>query len=84
MTIDNPSGAWSVLQDKYYRKQEIYSMLWTSMDLSKLIVTAAPNGGPIATVRNDRKMLALASSSMLRPTLSLYSAAGRLLSQIQV
>lgn len=29
------------------RKQEIYTMLWKHMDLSKYLIAGAPYGGPI-------------------------------------
>jgi hypothetical protein len=30
-----------------HRKQEVYSLLWKDVDLSKYLVAAAPYGGPI-------------------------------------
>lgn len=55
----NPSAEWSLLNDKFYRKYEVYAMLWDSIDLSKFIVACAPNGGPIgilsAYISHDSK-----------------------------
>ncbi|KAF9940768.1 Vacuolar protein sorting-associated protein 16 [Modicella reniformis] len=50
-----PTADWFELQDRFYRKQEIYVMLWEQVDLSKYMAAAAPCGGPIALVRDDRK-----------------------------
>ena len=36
-----------IIPNIYNRKQEIYSMLWKQVDLSKFMVAAAPFGGPL-------------------------------------
>jgi hypothetical protein len=44
------SSSWEALgtsSDAFYRKDEVYSMLWSNIDLSDYIVAAARYGGPI-------------------------------------
>ncbi|CAG8504884.1 16311_t:CDS:2 [Funneliformis caledonium] len=42
-----PTTDWIQMQDRFYRKQEIYTMLWKHMDLSKYMIAGASYGGPI-------------------------------------
>jgi len=35
------------LHDKFYRKYEVYSMAWSRVDLSTMMIAGAPSGGPI-------------------------------------
>ena len=35
------------LHDKFYRKYEVYSMAWSRIDLSTMMIAGAPSGGPI-------------------------------------
>ncbi|KAJ3318675.1 hypothetical protein HDU76_000757 [Blyttiomyces sp. JEL0837] len=63
-------------------KIEIYSLLWKDVDLSKFIVSAATYGGPIALIRNDRKLFALHNQAS-KPILYLYTSSGKLINQVQ-
>ena len=47
MDFGHPTAEWNQLYDRYYRKREVYAMLWDKMDLSKYMVAAAPFGGPL-------------------------------------
>jgi hypothetical protein len=58
-----PTGAaadWSELGKLFYRKRELYQMLWREqMGVGRLdddLVACARYGGPIAVVRDDRKL----------------------------
>ena len=47
------SASWEALgstSDAFYRKEEIYSMLWSNIDLSDYVVAAARYGGPIGAL----------------------------------
>ncbi|KAG9293340.1 hypothetical protein G9A89_007586 [Geosiphon pyriformis] len=78
-----PTIDWMQLQDRFYRKQEIYTMLWKHMDLSKFMIAGAPNGGPIAMIRDDKKVLVLQKQQPVKPTIYLYTSAGKLMEQLQ-
>jgi len=78
----HPTAEWNQLQDKYYRKQEVYTMLWKNMDLSKYKIAAAPFGGPIAMIRDENKILMVQKQST-KPMITIYTAAGRQMSTIQ-
>merc|ERR1719336_300051 len=81
-------GEWEQLDDskppKYYRKRQVYrDMPWldedgTSLNLDKYVICGAPYGGPIAMVRDERKIVELTSSE--RNRMRIFTAAGKLLS----
>eukprot|EP01116_Phalansterium_solitarium_P018834 TRINITY_DN5113_c0_g4_i1.p2 TRINITY_DN5113_c0_g4~~TRINITY_DN5113_c0_g4_i1.p2 ORF type:complete len:859 (+),score=366.88 TRINITY_DN5113_c0_g4_i1:2904-5480(+) len=73
------SADWSQLSDRFYRKMQLYEMSWQNMDLAKYHLVAAPFGGPLALWRDERKLVQ-ADTLSLRPTLAIYTSAGRLLS----
>ncbi|KAI7898790.1 uncharacterized protein BX663DRAFT_230571 [Cokeromyces recurvatus] len=80
----NPTSDWTELHDRFYRKQEIYSLSWNQTDLSKFMISGAPNGGPIAMIRDDKKVLLLQKQQPIKPTIYMYTSAGKLIDQIQV
>ncbi|KAI8923450.1 Vps16, N-terminal region-domain-containing protein [Entophlyctis helioformis] len=82
LSYTSPCGDWKPLDKKFYRKHEVYRMMWSKVDLAKLSVAAAPFGGPIATIRNDRKIVAVQAVTV-RPTLQIYTSSGKLLNQFQ-
>ncbi|CAG8500529.1 11622_t:CDS:10 [Diversispora eburnea] len=79
----HPTTDWIQLQDRFYRKQEIYSMSWKHMDLSKYLIAGASYGGPIAMIRDDKKVLLLQKQQPVKPTIYLYTSAGKLIEQLQ-
>ncbi|KAI9106064.1 Vps16, N-terminal region-domain-containing protein [Phlyctochytrium arcticum] len=78
----SPAAEWNLLHDRFYCKQETYSMLWKGMELSKFIIAVASFGGPIAMIRDDKKILSLQSQTV-KPVMHLYTASGKLLNQFQ-
>ncbi|KAI1311299.1 hypothetical protein EDD11_003512 [Mortierella claussenii] len=78
-----PTADWIQLHDRFYRKQEIYTMLWKQVDLSKYMIAAAPFGGPLALVRDDRKVLLLQKQQPVKPSIYLYTSSGKLMEPIQ-
>ncbi|KAK5823097.1 hypothetical protein F5H01DRAFT_129983 [Linnemannia elongata] len=78
-----PTADWIQLHDRFYRKQEIYTMLWKQVDLSKYMLAAAPFGGPLALVRDDRKVLLLQKQQPIKPSIYLYTSSGKLMETIQ-
>ncbi|ORX75378.1 hypothetical protein K493DRAFT_2227 [Basidiobolus meristosporus CBS 931.73] len=81
--IVHPATSWDQMQNIFYCKPEIYSMLWRNIDLSKYLIAGAPNGGPIALIRDDRKIQVVQKQMTATPVLSIYTASGKLLNQIQ-
>ncbi|KAI9277726.1 hypothetical protein BC943DRAFT_332476 [Umbelopsis sp. AD052] len=79
----NPTSGWIQLQDRFYRKVEVYSLLWKQIELSKFIIAGAQYGGPIAMIRDDKKVLLLQNQQPIKPIIYIYSSAGKLLQQIQ-
>ncbi|KAL1915507.1 uncharacterized protein VTP21DRAFT_6631 [Calcarisporiella thermophila] len=82
-SVLNPTAEWIQLQDRFYRKQEVYSMLWKQIDLSKFLLAGAPFGGPIAMIRDDKKVLLLQKQQPVKPSIYLYTSSGLLLEQLQ-
>ncbi|KAI9491795.1 hypothetical protein BDB00DRAFT_472923 [Zychaea mexicana] len=80
----NPTSDWIQLHDRFYRKQEVYSLSWDQTDLSKFMIAGAQYGGPIALIRDDKKVLLLQKQQPIKPTIYMYTAAGKLIEQIQV
>lgn len=72
------AAEWEVLDNRYYRKQEIYSMAWQKMDLTRHKVACARFGGPIAVIRDDSKIVQLYAESARRK-LQIFNSAGVLL-----
>ena len=75
------AAEWQMMGDKFYRKQDLYTMKWTNTDLSRHKVACSRFGGPIAIIRDDSKIVQLRSESA-RPRLSIFSSSGNLISSI--
>lgn len=75
------AAEWNELYNRFYRKQEIYTMCWNNVDLSRHKVACAKFGGPIAMVRDESKMVQLRAESA-RAKLLLFSSSGKLLSSV--
>ncbi|ORY47768.1 hypothetical protein BCR33DRAFT_677973 [Rhizoclosmatium globosum] len=74
---------WTLLHNRFYRKVEVYSLLWRDIELSKHLVAAAPLGGPVALVRADPRALSVQAAVAAKPILRVFSAAGKLVSESQ-
>ncbi|KAJ3276060.1 hypothetical protein HDV01_006230 [Terramyces sp. JEL0728] len=78
----NPSITWQQVHDKFYRKEKIYSMNWGNVDLSKYLCAASSFGGPIALIRNDKRLVAI-SGQNIKQMLQIFTSSGKLLHQFQ-
>jgi hypothetical protein len=68
MAPTSAAADWSELGKLFYRKRELYQMLWPQMgSLEDEIVACARYGGPIAVVRDDRKLTRLGANQQVRP-----------------
>ncbi|CAH3134282.1 unnamed protein product [Porites lobata] len=75
---------WNPLGKVFYRKVELYSMEWQdAMDLSRFIVSAAPFGGPIALIRDDKHFARVQGSAINKPIIHIFSSAGRELATVK-
>lgn len=74
------AAEWQQLGNKYYRKPELYQLLWKNIDLSRNKVACAPFSGPIAVIRDDSKIVQLYAESALRK-LRIFNSAGRQISE---
>lgn len=73
---------WNQLYNKFYRKFDVYEMLWNHIELDQYIVAGAKHGGPIALVRNQRKVLLLGMANDAdgrKPKMRIFTAAGQLI-----
>lgn len=62
----------------------MYSLAWPNdINLNHMNVAAAPYGGPIATVRNARKITEVGGASS-KPMIRIFTASGKILSSIEV
>ncbi|KJE95370.1 vacuolar assembling/sorting protein VPS16 [Capsaspora owczarzaki ATCC 30864] len=82
----NPAASWSPLQDRFYRKLEMYDMAWRSIDLAwrsidlaMYVISAAPFGGPIALMRDNSKII---RAQRTKRDIFIYNAAGTPFAQI--
>ncbi|KAG0320863.1 hypothetical protein BGZ99_004280 [Dissophora globulifera] len=79
-----PTADWIMFDDNfYYRRQEIYTMLWKRIDLFKYMTAVAPFGGPLALVRDDSKLFPLQRHQPVKPSIYLYTSSGKLMETIQ-
>jgi hypothetical protein len=80
------TGDWHAVGSDYYRKVELYSMGWTSpqVDIESYAVVGASYGGPLAIIRDEKKVLRVTHALPPKPIISIYTAAGTLISQIKV
>eukprot|EP01125_Pyxidicula_operculata_P016115 TRINITY_DN5519_c0_g1_i1.p1 TRINITY_DN5519_c0_g1~~TRINITY_DN5519_c0_g1_i1.p1 ORF type:complete len:971 (-),score=174.24 TRINITY_DN5519_c0_g1_i1:202-3114(-) len=74
---------WSLLQgDVYYRRLEIYPRCFDGLDFHRVKIYACPGGGPIATTRDDKKIV-LAKDPDSVSGIDIYSSSGTALSSIR-
>ncbi|CAH3134221.1 unnamed protein product [Porites lobata] len=75
---------WNPLGKVFYRKVELYSMEWQdAVDLSRFIVSAAPFGGPIALIRDDKHFAQVQGSAINKPIIHIFSSAGKELATVK-
>lgn len=71
---------------EYYRKIELYDMGWTvqKIDIENYAVEGASYGGPVAIIKDDKKFLRVTPQIPAKPIISIFTAAGHLVSSIKV
>ena len=75
---------WHSLGEVQYRKWPVYeSMLWDSnLRIDDFIITGASYGGPIAMVRNHRRLMISPDESTAPIQLQIYSSSGQKISEV--
>ncbi|KAF8533406.1 Vps16, N-terminal region-domain-containing protein [Trichophaea hybrida] len=74
---------WEQLEDRFYRKILLYSELFgEDRDLDDYIIAGAPYSGAIALYRNEAKLQENRGSAQTKPSIEIYSSAGRLIHRI--
>ncbi|ODM96537.1 Vacuolar protein sorting-associated protein 16 [Orchesella cincta] len=69
---------------EFYRKIELYDMEWTSqVDIENYAVVGASYGGPVAIIKDDKKFLRVTAQIPVKPIISIFTAAGRLISSLK-
>ncbi|ORY21590.1 Vps16, C-terminal region-domain-containing protein [Naematelia encephala] len=77
-----PTSTWDTLENVFYRKEEVYTMSWDISDLSDYLIAAAKNGGAIAMMRDERKVMLLGKHSSGRPKIYVYTSSGVLITTL--
>jgi len=65
MTLEEKSGTWNLLGDRYIRHIKLDDLQW-NFDLSSYIVVGAPFGGPVALIRDPKKIVAAPTGTKAR------------------
>ncbi|KAI0840636.1 vacuolar protein sorting-associated protein 16 [Hypoxylon sp. FL0890] len=83
MEATHPTAGWEQVGEKFYRKTQLYTAIFDQdLDLDNYIVAGAPYGGAIAICRDDTKIVSYQPSKSSKPSIDIYSCAGKLLKSI--
>lgn len=81
-------GDWHALGEVQYRKWAVYEPLqWDAdMHIDEFVVAGASYGGPVAMVRDHRRLITLAEAEAPKadPVLKIYTSAGTTLAEVAV
>ncbi|XP_053605989.1 vacuolar protein sorting-associated protein 16 homolog [Plodia interpunctella] len=67
--------------DSYYRKFDLYDMVWALDEgLENMVVSGAPFGGPIAMVRDRKQFVRIVTTA--KPVITIYNCVGTVISKI--
>ncbi|RYP71669.1 hypothetical protein DL771_004620 [Monosporascus sp. 5C6A] len=80
----HPTAGWEKVGDRFYRKTQLYTAIFDQdLDLDNYIVAGAPYGGAIAAIyRDETKIVSYRASQSSKPSIDIYSCAGKLLKSI--
>ncbi|KAL2201113.1 Vps16, N-terminal region-domain-containing protein [Corynascus similis CBS 632.67] len=83
MDVAHPTAGWEQLGEKFYRKIQLYTQVFDQdLDLDNYLVAGAPYGGAIALYRDEDKLIAFQPTRSSKPSIDIYSCAGKLLRRI--
>lgn len=74
---------WNALGEVPYKKWHVYDMEWLdTIQIEDYHVCGAPFGGPIALIRDDKKLTQL-TDEHLKPKLRIFTSSGKKLAEIE-
>ncbi|KAF8446468.1 Vps16, N-terminal region-domain-containing protein [Terfezia claveryi] len=77
-----PTADWEAVSDTFYRKVQLYTALWDAdFNLNDYFLRGAPYGGALALWKDDSKPQPY-RGPLSKPSIELYSSAGRLIRKI--
>ncbi|KAL2271497.1 hypothetical protein VTJ83DRAFT_868 [Remersonia thermophila] len=83
MDTAHPTAGWEQLGERFYRKIQLYTQVFDQdLDLDHFHVAGAPYGGAIALYRDDDKLIAYQPTRPSKPSIDIYSCAGKLIRRI--
>ncbi|KAK4456206.1 putative vacuolar protein sorting-associated protein 16 [Podospora aff. communis PSN243] len=83
MDVTHPTAGWEQIGERFYRKIQLYTQVFDlDLDLDNFIVAGAPYGGAIALYRNEDKLVAFNPAKTSKPSIDIYSCAGKLIRSI--
>ncbi|KAI0419987.1 vacuolar protein sorting-associated protein [Xylaria grammica] len=83
MEATNPTTGWEKVGDRFYRKTQLYTAVFDQdLDLDNYIVAGAPYGGAVAICRDETRIITYRPNQPARPSIDIYSCAGKLLKSI--
>ncbi|KAI1433969.1 vacuolar protein sorting-associated protein [Xylaria sp. CBS 124048] len=83
MEATNPTADWEKVGDRFYRKTQLYTAVFDQdLDLDNYIVAGAPYGGAVAIFRDDSRIISYRPGQSAKPSIDIYSCAGKLLKSI--
>ncbi|KAL2024702.1 hypothetical protein VTK56DRAFT_6903 [Thermocarpiscus australiensis] len=83
MEVAHPTAGWEQLGERFYRKIQLYTQVFDQdLDLDNYVVAGAPYGGAIALYRDEEKLVAFQPTRSSKPSIDIYSCAGKLIRRI--
>ncbi|KAJ4304257.1 Vacuolar protein sorting-associated protein 16 [Collariella sp. IMI 366227] len=83
MDTAHPTTGWEQLGKRFYRKIQLYTQVFDQdLDLDNFLVAGAPYGGAIALYRDENKLIAYQPKKPSKPSIDIYSCAGKLIHRI--
>ncbi|KAL2124479.1 hypothetical protein VTJ04DRAFT_844 [Mycothermus thermophilus] len=83
MDAAHPTAGWEQLGERFYRKIQLYTQVFDQdLDLDHFHVAGAPYGGAVALYRDDDKLIAYQPTRPSKPSIDIYSCAGKLIRRI--
>ncbi|ROT38451.1 vacuolar protein sorting-associated protein [Sodiomyces alkalinus F11] len=83
MDISHPAAGWDSVGEKWFRKTQLYTEVFDQdVDLDNYIVAGAPYGGALALHRDESKIQAFRAQQSSKPSIDIYSYAGKQLKAI--
>ncbi|KAK4152076.1 Vps16, N-terminal region-domain-containing protein [Chaetomidium leptoderma] len=83
MDVAHPTANWEQLGERFYRKIQLYTQVFDQdLDLDNYLVAGAPYGGAIALYRDEEKLIAFQPTRPSKPSIDIYSCAGKLIRRI--